>query len=61
MPLRLYCTNCGRQLLLDRAFSGGYCRCKFCGASIAVPNVKRSARKRPTTRPDKPPSSSERA
>jgi hypothetical protein len=35
--IRLACTQCKAQLVIDDAFAGGACRCQHCGAIQTVP------------------------
>jgi hypothetical protein len=55
MPLRLRCPNCRRQLLLDKAFAGGNCRCRHCRTLIEVPLMPRRKGSGAKVRPERPP------
>lgn len=55
MPLQFRCTGCGRELLLEEAFRGGYCRCHHCRHLLLVPSPAQVALTRSALRPDQPP------
>ncbi|MGC9455273.1 MAG: hypothetical protein ACP5HU_10475 [Phycisphaerae bacterium] len=37
MEIRLRCSECDRDVLVDEAFAGGVCRCPHCKATLSVP------------------------
>lgn len=55
MPLSLTCSNCHRHLFLDKAFLGAYCKCRYCGELLRVPDSPGRKRTRDTVRPEFPP------
>jgi hypothetical protein len=38
MAIRLRCSDCDRDVLVDEAFAGGMCRCPHCKATLSVPD-----------------------
>jgi len=60
MPLRITCGKCKRELILDEAFRGAYCRCRHCRSLIHVPPRPDYSAKKPADRLAQPPLAVER-
>ncbi|MBX3394670.1 MAG: hypothetical protein KF841_04840 [Phycisphaerae bacterium] len=54
MPLNLKCSSCGRMLVLEEAFQGARCRCKYCRQIVDVPRASAVPPARSGARPDSP-------
>ncbi len=51
MEIRLRCSNCDKDVLVDEAFAGGVCRCPHCKTTLSVPE---SGSARDGERPSRP-------
>lgn len=54
MPLHQTCLHCGRSLVLDEAFAGAICRCKYCRHAMQVPASSHSTHNDRPKRPSFP-------